>query len=227
VAIVQSNYIPWKGYFDLINMADEFVLLDEVQYTRRDWRNRNYIKTHNGRLWLTIPVQVKDKYYQRISETRVSDCSWAAKHWAALKHNYAKAKYFAEFRSTFGALYQEVAAEEFLSKINYRFLVAICQILGIRTTISQSSDYHLADGSSERLLDLCKQAGATTYLSGPAAKTYLAEELFQQQNISVHWMDYSGYREYQQLHPPFNHYVSIVDLIFNEGPNAPQYMLSF
>src|SRR5687767_5361993 len=94
IAISQSNYIPWKGYFDLINFMDEFILYDDVQFTRRDWRNRNKIKTPNGELWLTIPVQVTGKYHQSIRETQVSDSTWARTHWRTLEHAYARAPWF-------------------------------------------------------------------------------------------------------------------------------------
>src|SRR5262245_47310638 len=105
VAIVQSNYIPWKGYFDLINSVDEFVLFDDVQYTRRDWRNRNKIKTPQGLLWLTIPVEVKGKFQQKIHDTRVSDLRWQTKHWQSIAQAYGKARYFAEYRECFENLY--------------------------------------------------------------------------------------------------------------------------
>jgi len=117
--------------------------------------------------------------------------------------------------------------EKFLSKINYRFIMAICKILGIKTKISWSMDYELIEGKTERLVHLCKQAGATEYLSGPAAKDYIEEELFQKAGIKLTFMDYSGYPEYSQLYPPFEHKVSIIDLIFNVGSNAPKYMKSF
>lgn len=225
VAIVQSNYIPWKGYFDLINMVDEFILYDDMQYTRRDWRNRNIIKTANGPIWLTIPVDVKGKYSQKIKDTVISDPTWTRKHWASLVHSYAKAKYFSQYRDLFASLYLQ--EEQMLSRVNHRFLIAICEILGIKTKISWSMDYSPAEGKTERLVDLSKQAGATEYISGPAAKDYLEEELFQHEGIGLRYVDYSSYPEYKQLWPPFDHRVSIVDLIFNEGPEATRYMKSF
>lgn len=226
VAIVQSNYIPWKGYFDLINLVDEFVLFDDMQYTRRDWRNRNLIKTRDGLKWLTIPVAVKGNFFQRIRDTRISDPAWAKKHWESIVHNYSKAKHFAAYRELFESLYLG-SQESFLSKINYAFLTAICKILGIDTRISWSEEYASAEGKTERLVSICKQAGATTYLSGPAASDYLDETLFKAENISLEYMDYSSYPEYRQLFPPFEHRVSVIDLIFNEGPDAPNFMKSF
>ena len=226
VATVQSNYIPWKGYFDLINLVDEFVLFDDMQYTKRDWRNRNKIKTPKGLMWLTIPVQVKGKYSQKIRETVISDAGWNGRHWKSVIHNYSRAEYFRVYRELFEDLYLG-SNERFLSQINYRFLSAVCEILGIKTKLSWSMDYRLLEGKTERLVDLCKQAGATEYLSGPTAKGYIEEELFRNEGITLRYMDYSGYPEYSQLFPPFEHHVSIIDLIFNEGPNATKYMKSF
>ena len=226
IAIVQSNYIPWRGYFDLINSVDEFILYDDMQYTIRDWRNRNIIKTAQGPQWLTIPVEVKGKYFQKIKDTAISNLAWARKHWASIVHSYSKAQYFPTHKELFEDLYLRTE-EKLLSRINYRFIIAICRILGINSTISWSMDYHLNGDKTERLVSLCQQAGATDYLSGPAAKAYLNEDLFKDAGIAVSYMDYSGYREYTQLYPPFESQVSIVDLIFNEGPAATNYMKSF
>lgn len=228
VAILQSNYIPWKGYFDLINSVDEFVIFDEMQFTRRDWRNRNKIKTANGLQWLTIPVEAKGKYAQKISETKISDRNWTKKHWHSLQHAYAKAPCFAEFAEEIARLYARAAELAFLSEVNYLFMCALCEILGITTKFSFDRDYGVIAGKSERLLDLVQKAGGSLYLSGPAAKDYLDEIVFQNAGVMVEWMDYSGYPEYPQLHGGFKHEVSILDLIFNVGAaEAPKYMKSF
>jgi len=221
VAILQSNYIPWKGYFDLIRRVDEFILYDDMQYTKNDWRNRNRIKTKSGIQWLTIPV-VTESLKQRIKDTRVvSGSNWQKKHLATLRQSYAKAPYFKHYHDVFADLYN--ASSPFLSEINYEFLTTICRLLKINTKISWSSDYQLADGKTERLIALCKQAGADSYLSGPSAKNYLDESLFVQNGIDVTFIEYH-YPEYPQLFPPFEHAVSIVDLLFNVGPNAMQYI---
>lgn len=226
IAVLQSNYIPWRGYFDLINLVDEFILFDDMQYTRRDWRNRNLIKTSNSLKWLTIPVQVKGKYFQKIRDTEVSDPSWRHQHWRSILHSYSKAEHFRKHEQLFEDLYLN-STETFLSQINYSFLCAICQILGIKTRITWSSDYNLVEGKTERLIALCRQAGGTDYLSGPAAREYIDAELFKSEGIVLSYMDYSDYPEYRQLYPPFEHGVSVLDLIFNEGPNATTYMKSF
>jgi len=226
VAIVQSNYIPWKGYFDLINTVDEFILFDDMQYTRRDWRNRNKIKTSQGLIWLTIPVKVKGKYFQTIKETEISDQNWTQLHWKSILNSYARADYFEDYKEIFEDLYLN-CNEKFLSDINYRFLVKICNLLEIQTQISWSTDYAIVNGKTERLVSLCKQAGATEYISGPAARDYIDEDLFQQENIKLSYMEYDNYPEYRQIYPNFEHGVSIIDLLFNEGINAKKYMNSF
>ncbi len=225
IAILQSNYIPWKGYFDLINMVDEFIFYDEVQYTKNDWRNRNKIKTSQGIQWLTIPVR-QENLEQKIKDTKITDKKWNIKHWRAISQNYTKAKYFKEYKEIFEELYLG-CDEEYLSQINYKFITAINEILGIKTKIRWSSEFELIDGQTEKLLGICKDCNADVYLSGPAAKDYFDEELARSENIKVEWMDYSWYAEYNQLHPPFEHGVSILDLIFNEGPNATKFMKSF
>jgi hypothetical protein len=226
VAILQSNYIPWKGYFEMINMVDEFVLYDCVQYTKNDWRNRNQIKTPNGVAWLTIPCRF-ESMSQKINETKATDKLWASKHFKSISQNYSKAKHFQEYAPIFEKLYKEVADEELLSVINYKFILAINDILGIKTKISKCEDFNLIEGQTSRLVQICKDAKATLYLSGPSAKDYLDEKLFEDEDIKVEWMDYSGYTEYKQLYPPFVHGVSIIDLIFNEGSNAVKFMKSF
>lgn len=223
VAIVQSNYIPWKGYFDLIDRVDEFILYDDMQYTKRDWRNRNLIKTPRGLEWLTIPVEVKGKYLQKIKETRISDPGWTRAHWTTLVQNYSKAKFFSQYRDLLENLYLG-CEEEYLSKVNLRFIEAICGILGIGTRLSWSTDYPLREGKTERLVGLCAAAGATHYLSGPSARDYMDETLFAREGIGVSYMSYAGYPEYTQLHGAFQHGVAILDLILNEGPHAMRYL---
>jgi hypothetical protein len=226
VAIVQSCYIPWKGYLDLINSVDEFILYDDRQYTRRDWRNRNRIKTPQGTQWLTIPVEVKGRYEQRIDETRISDQNWAQLHWKTLTHNYASAPFFDDYCERLETLYQ-ASASPLLSAVNRGFLEELCAILGVETRLSWSTDYSAQGAKTERLVSLCRAAGATRYLSGPRAREYMDETLFEDAGIELEYMDYSEYPEYRQLYPPFDHAVTVLDLIFNTGTDAPCFMKSF
>jgi WbqC-like protein len=223
VAITQSNYIPWKGYFDLIGMVDELILLDDVQYTKQDWRNRNRIKTPTGVKWLTIPVR-HGSTTQRIDETEIAEPQWPARHWRTLQLNYARAPYFDEVGSFLEPLYLGLA-ERRLSRVNRKFIEAVCGALGIGTRLRWSTDFDPPrTGRNERLVDLCLQAGAERYLTVPGTRAYLDESSFEQAGIAVDWMNYSGYPEYPQLHGPFEHKVSVIDLLMNTGPDAPSYL---
>ena len=225
IAILQSNYIPWKGYFDLINFVDEFIIYDDVQFTKNDWRNRNIIKTNQGLKWLTIPVK-HEKLGQLIVDTKISDNRWSKKHWTSLSQCYSKTEHFKEYRDIFEEFYL-TTAQNYLSEINLRLITVISEILGINTKIRWSSEFELVDGQTERLLGICKQCNATEYLSGPAAKEYFDTNLAKKENIEVTWLDYDGYEEYPQLYPPFEHGVTILDLLFNTGPDAMKFMKSF
>lgn len=226
IVITQSNYIPWKGYFDGINIADEFVIYDDMQYTKRDWRNRNQIKTPQGLIWLSVPVEVSGKYFQKINETKISDKAWGQQHWNMLKQNYAKAPCFMETKDAFEELYLNNNFE-LLTELNQAFLERIMIFLGIKTTINRSEKFILHEEKTQRLVNICSECNATDYYSGAAAKAYMDESKFTDKNINVHYFDYSGYPEYPQLYGEFQHGVSILDLIFNTGTNATKYMKSF
>lgn len=223
IAILQSNYIPWKGYFDMIAAVDEFILYDDMQYTRRDWRNRNQIKTPQGVQWLTVPVLVKGKYHQKIRETEIDGTDWAAAHWKAISINYRRTPHFDEIASWLEPLY---LAETYthVSQLNRRLIEAVCNYLGITTVIKNSWDYALLDGKTERLADLCVQGGATEYISGPSAKNYVQEQVFSDLGIKLTWFDYTGYPEYPQPWGDFTHGVTILDVLFNCGKESHHYM---
>jgi len=222
VAILQSNYIPWKGYFDIIAKSDVFVLYDEVQYTKNDWRNRNLIITPTGLNWLTIPIRVF-KLDQKINETKSASSNWNKKHLNSLKLNYAKACGFHDFKDILEDLYFD--APENLTEINLKFIQCICNFLGITTRIIDSRNLDLTGNRNERLVDACEKLGASIYLSGPSAKNYVDVDLFNSSKIALEWMDYSSYQEYPQLSSTFNHNVSIIDLILNNGFDSRKYLL--
>jgi hypothetical protein len=224
VAILQSAYIPWRGYFDIIASVDEFIFYDDVQFSHGDWRNRNKIRTANESKWLTIPVPKKHRIRRNINEVVASDPEWRQDHWNRLSQNYANAPYFTQIAELLAPLYLE--HDENLSHINARFIKAICDYLGIATRLSWSWDYPSSPGKSERLVDLCKAAGATVYVSGPAAKSYLDEDLFRSSDIEVEWFSYDQLTPYPQIHGGFESNVSIVDLLFNCGPGARDYIPS-
>jgi len=223
IAILQSNYIPWKGYFDMIAAVDEFILYDDMQYTRRDWRNRNQIKTPQGEQWLTVPVLVKGKYHQRIRETEIDGTDWAAAHWKSLVQNYKRAPHFEAVAAWLEPIYMGESFSH-ISVLNRRLIQEVCAYLGIKTKITNSWDYTLAKGKTERLAELCMQAGGTEYISGPAAKDYVEAQVFDDLKIKLTWFDYAGYPEYPQQWGDFVHGVTILDLLFNCGPDSPKYM---
>ena len=222
VAILQSNYIPWKGYFDMIAAVDEFILYDEVQYTKNDWRNRNQIKTPQGVQWITVPVRQNGEFGQMIRDAEIDGDKWRSVHWKSLNANYRRSKKFAEVAPLIEPLYQN--SYHTISELNRAFINAICAYLGITTKISNSWDYQLIAGKTERLSNLCQQAGATEYISGPAAKDYIEEIYFNDAGINLTWFKYSGYPEYPQQWGDFAHGVSILDLLFNCGKDSPQFM---
>ena len=224
VAIIQSNYVPWKGYFDIISQADEFILYDDAQYTKRDWRNRNRIKTAHGPLWLTIPVKVKGCYCQRICDVEIAEHGWSTAHWESIRHHYARAAHSGDYEEWLRGLYEE-ANQRQLSLVNMHFIAAICRLLGIQTQLTWSMDYGAeAKDRTARLVQLCEKAQADIYLTGPSAQAYLNEDVFAEAGIEVRYKDYAGYAEYEQLFPPFEHHVSIIDLILNTGPDATKLM---
>ena len=221
VAIVQSNYIPWKGYFDMISAVDEFILYDDMQFTKNDWRNRNQIKTPQGVQWLSVPVGICIN--RKIREVSLTDTTWQAKHWKTLESNYRRAKYFNEVAAWLEPLYRNQTYTH-LSHLNRILIEAVCNYIGIKTVIRYSWDYNLIGGKTESLVDLCVQAGGTEYISGPKAKSYVDESIFASRNIKLTWFDYAGYPKYPQLWGEFAHGVTMLDLLFNTGRDAHLFM---
>lgn len=223
VAVLQSNYLPWKGYFDIIHDVDSFIFYDEVQYTKNDWRNRNKIYSPQGISWLTLPCGYDIN--RNIYEVKIKhELNWATDHWNYIKNAYAKASYFSKYRSFFEYVYLELKWE-YLSELNHFLIKHIAsECLGINTRFADSRDYVSVGNKSDKLLSLLLSIGCNEYVSGPAAKDYLDEALFNEKGIRVIWKDYSGYPEYKQMRLPFENNVSIVDLLMNTGDNAPYYI---
>lgn len=222
VVVLQSNYIPWKGYFDLIHDADLFVFYDDVQFTKNDWRNRNKIKTKKGSEWITVPVGSDiDKL---ICEVEIKESSWQLKHWKTIQMNYSKCPFFSRYQKMLEDIYLGRNWRN-LSELNQYVICKISQeFLGANTEFRDSREYGVSGHKLERLLDLVTKAGADRYISGPAAKKYIEPSRFTNAGIELVWKDYSGYPEYPQRYPPFEHGVSILDLLFNVGPDTPWYI---
>jgi hypothetical protein len=221
--IIQSNYIPWKGYFDLLAHADIVVLFDSVQSTKNDWRNRNAIKTAGGKLWLTIPTRHSNAL--RIREVEVASNNWHQKHFRTISQAYARAPHAPDVLPQVGEWYSRAGGCARLSDINRVFLTEASRMLGISTpfidvrSVMEEPEHDRLD-PTERLVEICRRVEADAYLSGPAARDYLDEGAFESRGIQVEWFDYNGYPKYEQLHGDFDHAVSILDPLLMLGPSA-------
>lgn len=221
VGIIQSNFMPWRGYFDFIREVDLFILHDDLQYTKGDWRNRNKIKTPRGAQWITVPVHYRHTS-QLIEETTIDNSKlWARGMLNRIQDSYRKAPHFEPYFSELSNLLLETAAS--ISDLNLRLIKWVCSHLDIETPITFSRQYHPQGAKTERLIGILKQVEATTYLSGPAAKAYLEPDLFEQASIRLKYKVYD-YPEYEQLYPPFDPAVSVIDLLFMLGKDAKAYL---
>jgi hypothetical protein len=223
ISIVQSCYIPWKGFFDLIGRCDEYVIYDRMQFAKRHWHNRNRIKTTNGIEWMTIPVVTKGRFNQPIDEVMIEK-PWAEKHWRALELAYSHAPSFEVLSPVVRSWYERADRERRLTDVNELFTREIAGLLGLRTRIVRDATYPADGAKTARLLAIAQAAGADRYLSGPTARAYLDEALLAAGGITTEWMSYEGYPEYQQLHGKFEHAVSVLDLLFNTGDEAPRFV---
>ncbi|MCY6959567.1 WbqC family protein [Clostridium brassicae] len=223
IAILQSNYLPWKGVFDMIHQVDTFVFLEDVQYTEHDWRNRNKIITKDGVKWITVPVNHSNRKGQKIYEAEINDkISWQRKHYNAFELNYAKTPYFKQYRWILEDLYRNKKWSK-ISDFNIYAIELIAKELGIKTQFINSLDLIAKGTKDDRIIGICKKLNATHYLSGTAAKNYIIPEKFEKANIKLEYIKYE-YPRYKQLYGSFNHFVTVLDLIFNCGTKAPYYI---
>lgn len=223
IFINQSIFIPWKGFFDNIAAADLYVVYDSVDFNPRSFRNRNKIMTSQGSKFITIPTK-KMPRGTSINQIEIADRNWGQACWKTIEHNYKKAPFFNLYKDTFQSLFTETEDRR-ITNINVKFIRAICALLNINTPITPDTEYDFVGDKSEKLLSICLQSNAETYLSGPGAEDYLNIELFKQNNIAVEFADYEKYPVYTQVYRPFSHHVSILDMLFNLGPSIKQYML--
>ena len=223
-AILQPSYIPWRGYFHQIQKADVFVFYDDVQYDKHGWRNRNRIKTANGPIWLTIPVHHKGNVAQGtpINEIRINwDSAWNTKHWTTLRQVYGRAPHFARYAPLLESLYGE--RPDRLADFTIALTVALANALGLHAEFRRSSTMDIPGYRTDRLIAICQSLGADHYVSGPSARDYLEEEKFAEAGIALEYMAYD-YPPYEQLHPPFDPQISILDLLFMVGPRAGEWI---
>ncbi|ACO83982.1 WbqC family protein [Clostridium botulinum] len=223
VAILQSNYLPWKGVFDMIHQVDVFVFLEDVQYTTRDWRNRNKLLTKDGAKWITVPVKNKEKREQLICEAEIDNSiEWQQKHFNSFQMNYAKSPYFKQYKWILEDIYLNNNWTN-ISELNIYITKLVAKELGIKTKFINSLELNAKGIKDDKIIDICKKLNADYYLSGSAAKNYISPRKFENNNIKLEYIKYE-YPRYKQLHEPFNHFVTVLDLIFNCGSDAPYYI---
>lgn len=219
-AIMQPTYIPWIGYFDIIDKVDEFIFYDNVQLTKRSWQVRNKIKGVNGEIWLTIPIsKTKDRDETLIQNAILNkNENWINNHLKSIEFNYKKAKHFHEVYEFLKPMYFN---SNFLGEFNIAFIKSISKIIGIKTKFLNSSDLKGISGKKDdRLVQICKTINSTSYLSPQGSASYINENvfggLFVKNNISLFYHDYN-HPKYKQLYKTFIPYIGIFDLLFNEG----------
>jgi len=226
VVILQPSYIPWRGYFDQISRADLFIFYDDVQYDKHGWRNRNQIKTAQGKQWITIPVHSAGVTQGiPIKDVKIDwSKPWAKSHWKSLSISYAKAPYFRQYAAWLEAFYQR--QDVFLADFTIDLTIALAGELGIsKTRFMRSSDIPAIDGQKTgRLIQILTHVGASHYISGPSARDYIEQDQFDNAGITLEYIQYD-YPEYPQLHPPYDPQVSVLDLLFMTGPDASNYFI--
>lgn len=223
--ILQPSYIPWRGFFHQIQKADVFVFYDDVQFDKRGWRNRNKIKTPQGSKWLTIPVHSKGHQIEHTAISEIEICQdedWSRKHWSMIQQHYAKAPHFGRYRELFERFYSR--SDLRLADFTIDFTIQLAEELGLRNKrFIRSSTLGVTGTKTDRLLNVLAEVKATRYISGPSARDYIEAEKFAAAGIALEFMTYD-YPEYPQLYPPFDPQVSVLDLLFMTGPDAPRFI---
>jgi hypothetical protein len=218
VVVLQPGYLPWLGFFDQMRRADVFVYYDDVQYDTHGWRNRNRIKTQHGPLWLTVPVRHSGLSKPRILDVAIdARTNWARKHVASIRQAYAAAPFARQYVAALEAVLME--SWERLVDLDLAVVLLLAEWLAARPRIERASTLGIGGGQTERLVNICRGLGATRYLTGSAARTYLDVALFERNGIAVEWQDFA-HPVYPQLHGAFVPYLSAVDLILNCGEQS-------
>ena len=224
LAAHQLHYLPWLRYFHKLALADTFVVLDNIQFNKNGWQNRNKIKTPQGAALLTVPVI--QKFAQLLTEVRIdSRQAWGRKHWGTLCQHYRKAPHFREHEPFFKKVYE--AGWEKLNDLNSEIFFYLVKALGIKTKIIRGTELSMKGEASERLVGICKELGATAYLTGAyAAEVYLDQKIFEREGIELVFQKFDC-PHYAQLYPEagFVAELSVVDLLFNAGPKSLEVLL--
>ena len=227
IAISQPTYLPWLGYFDLIDQVDAFVVLDTVQFEKRSWQQRNRIKTPSGLSWLTVPVAVHGRFEQAIRDVTICEGPFSQKHLRSLEANYAHAPFFHSHISALSSILAQSLQGTRLIDLNLRLLGWLMQVLGITTPLVLASALQQAGKRTELLANICRKLDASDYLSPLGSAEYLLDEMqiFSDYNVEVVFQNYT-HPEYKQLFPPFVPYACVLDLVFNEGERSMEIIRS-
>jgi WbqC-like protein family len=220
----QPGYLPWLGLFHKIAVADLFCYFDIVQYQTKDYNNRNKIKTHNGAIWLSVPVESKDHFEKCVGEIRIMQNGWQRKHIKSIQHAYQRAPYFGDYGPELESILLR-ESHETLSALNLEILRFLLRALAIETHIVKASDYEFQGTKSDLVLDMCRQLKADVYVFGSQGRGYADVAKFQAAGVAPCFQDYR-HPTYQQLHGEFLPYMSVIDLLFNEGPRSRDVLLS-
>jgi len=215
---MQPTYLSWLGYFDLIDRVDIFILLDDVQFIKQSWQQRNQIRTSKGLEWITVPVKIKGRFGQHIKDVQINPIKFPDKHLRQLTQNYSKSAFFKYYFGEFENTLKETCKSGLLYDLNVRSLKWLCSKLGIRTEFVRSSEIGVEGKRSERLVKLLKSIGVGNYVSPIGSYSYIKEEFhwFSEYGMEVSFAAYE-HPEYHQVYFPFYPYVSTIDLLFNEG----------
>jgi hypothetical protein len=220
--MIQSSYLPWKGTFDIIHDAELFIFHDCAQYTKQDWRNRNQIYVGGRKTWITVPVRKPGRTAKVSSVSVDGSRPWRERQWRLLESGYREAPYFRPVMDRLEPYLGPGAPEATsLSALNQALCQEVCAWLGVDTPLMDSAGLDLSGSKTDRLLEALAKVGATSYVSGPTARSYIEPEKFREAGIELLFKDYGGYPPYPQFSPAFDHQVSILDLLFQAEPRAP------
>lgn len=222
LSVHQPQYIPWLGFFDKIDKSGCFVFLDQVQYKPREYQNRNKIRSKDGWMWLTVPVVTGGLGRQRICDVKIdNDSDWQKTHWRSLKGCYNKARFFKEYSAFFSSVYS--SKWEKLADLNIHIIRYILEKLKIEIPLQYESELGISSKKTDRIVEICEKLKADTYLSGIGGRDYLEEEKFVKAGIKLEYQNFihPAYNQlYTEKEDSFIPYMSIIDLLFNEGEKS-------
>ena len=218
IGILQPGYLPWLGFFEQMHSTDLFVILDDVQYDKKSWRNRNKIRTKDGWIWLTVPVITKGAFSQKTKDVMINnDIPWQRKHLKSLETNYKKASYYKDYMVFFQELYSK--KWEYLVELDMAIIQFIKEQLNITTKLTFSSSLEVSGNKNEKILNICKKVGAAALYDGASAENFIDKNLFSKEGVALEFQQYN-HPVYPQLFQPFIPYMSVIDLLFNCGQQS-------